>query len=132
MSLQVYVDTNVLMDFLLSRRSSSSTFLMNAVACKYSLILSDVVLAELDYNGLSGEAERLCAFFEKQRKLCLLHSTAQDRANASAIVQSESTSFNDALHGVMAERSDAQLLLTSNTKDFKHITQIRVVRPDDI
>ena len=56
----------------------------------------------------------------------------EDREKANEILQSHKTHYADALHAVIAQRSNVTFLVTKNLKDFMGLPGIDVRRPDDI
>ncbi|MDD9954556.1 MAG: PIN domain-containing protein [Candidatus Woesearchaeota archaeon] len=130
MSTTVYVDTNVIMDFLLDRRKSAATFFIRARSCEFSLVLSTLTIKELAKYHASSEVE---LFLKVLREKAVVHDiTEEDKRRAQEAVQTHDTHYADALHYVVARRVGATILLTQNTKDFLCFDDILIRGSDDI
>ena len=121
----IYVDTNIIMDFLLDRDSSSATFFYNTVRCAHRVVISDLTLKELDYQHVDAMMEIL----KQAEKLHFHHITRADKKLARKY--NARTHYNDALHAAVAKNRKVDFLLTRNIRDFRHLP-IRVRHPDDI
>ncbi len=129
MNTPVYVDTNVLMDFFLNRDSSAYAFFTKALRCAYKIIISDVVLQELHFQGLDAEAKSFALLCENVEKLEVLHATPAEKEEARQLLHI--THYQDALHKVLAKRRNVAVLVTKNTRDFR-FSDITVKRPEEM
>ena len=110
--MKVYLDTNIIMDFLEGRNKKAFEIIQASLDCKFYLIISDLVLKELDYQNMKYE------MFLKliSRKLIQVITEKEDTRKAKKYLGY--THPNDALHAVLAEKAKADKLLTQNIKDF--------------
>ncbi|MBR9700552.1 PIN domain-containing protein [Candidatus Woesearchaeota archaeon] len=130
--MKVYVDTNVILDYLEQRKNvvgenlstAAFMFFAKALRCDYYIIISDHTLIEL----LNYLEEQLAESFFKMmdRKTIKIHATPKDRELAKTIP----THFADALHIVLASRAGASMIVTRNVKDFEGL--FKTVRPEDV
>ncbi|NPA86599.1 MAG: PIN domain-containing protein [Candidatus Diapherotrites archaeon] len=115
----VYVDSNVLIDYLKNRSGPEPYYkyagwiVKLTVACKLYLAISDHAEKEvLKYV----EREVWASFLEKLRqKVRRITVTDEDREEAMSI---GSNNLPDALHAVLAARVGAEILFTRNLADF--------------
>jgi predicted nucleic acid-binding protein len=125
--MRIYVDTNVIMDFLLDRRSSAYDLFRKTFGCAYTIVVSDVVLIELEFQKM--DYENLFKLLESAHKLEIVKSTTSDINSAKLII---TTHYNDALHYLLAKRAHVECIVTSNIKDFSWFDDLSVKRPDDL
>lgn len=125
--MRLYIDTNVIMDFLLDRRSSAHELIKEALKCKHSFIISDLVVEELSFQNMDFDS--LFKILDSARKLEILKTTSEESRHARLISR---THYNDALHYFLAKRAGVDCLVTSNVKDFSWFTDLDVKRPDDL
>ena len=128
----VYVDTNIIMDFLLERDHAAYLFLDRALRCEFLIIISDVVLHELTYQGLELESSNLIQILRAGGKCIILHVSEEDKKEAKAVVAARKTHYNDALHASVACRSGCKAFVTKNLKDFTCFKDLNVKRADEI
>jgi predicted nucleic acid-binding protein len=55
----IYLDTNVIMDFLINRDSSAFNLLCRTISCEFRIIISPLVVKELHYQGHDKEMQNL-------------------------------------------------------------------------
>lgn len=119
--MRLYLDTNVIMDFLLDRHQPSTDLIMNSLRCAHELCISSVTFRELQNNNRSTEGEWFFEFCGE--KLTVLPLTAADADFADTLP----THRADALHYAVARSCDA--LVTRNVRDFPFP---RVLTPNDV
>ena len=136
MSKLIYIDTNVIIDAVKGRNNKfgknignpASDMFLQAILCKYQLIISTWLLQEL--SGL-GELDSTKMFFELAReKISVVKYTLEEKALAK---QKSPNNYDDALHIIIAEREKADYIVTRNIKHFKEIgTYIPIKNPEDL
>lgn len=129
MNIPVYVDTNVIMDFILERHSSASAFFEKVWKCKYRIITSPLVCEELRHQNISAEVfVRICAAYDKLR---IVEMTEEDKKTARQLLETYLTHYSDALHKTLAEKAGARHIITRNVKDFVCFQDISIRTPDE-
>ena len=124
--MKLYVDTNVYLDYLLERRNSNNSFKLfkDTISCKHKIIISDQVLYELSKHM---DPKNAIVFFNLiDFKLIKIKSNEYDELAAKQL----NTHFEDALHIVLAKKSDADLIVTRNIDDFEHLFKTK--RPENV
>ena len=130
--MKLYIDTNVIIDFLWNRDSSAYSLFCRALRCEFSLIISPVVLEELRFQGLAPETTTFIKLFSTADKLEIVPSTFEDRLLARKEMSGKKTHYNDALHKVLSAKSKADIFVTNNIKHFKCFSDLVVRRPDEL
>ncbi len=125
----LYLDTNVIMDFLLDRYPASTKLIEDAIACHHRIAISDLTVIELSKHGLASEAANFIRWLKVNDKVQLHTISMRDRAEATLCT---GTHYQDALHKVSAMQCRADALVTRNIRDFTCFTDIAIRRPDDI
>lgn len=123
----LYVDTNIIMDFLLNRDSSAYKVLMDGYQCKHTFIISKLVLDELAYQQV--QADSFIALSIQTNKLSIKNVEGRHTKFAQ---KQQYTHFNDAIHAGLAIEHTNGNVLTKNIKDFKEIPGIQAIHPDNI
>lgn len=123
--MRLYLDTNVIMDFLLERDSAAHLLLMRALRCEFTLVLSTLAIEELSRHQPPEEVQNVLTLLEPKLFRCA--PTSEDRIAAA---QSTVTHYADALHHIIAV-AHADMLVTKNIKDFP-FTDIPIRRPDEL
>ena len=132
----LYIDTNVIIDAIKGRRNKfgkrignpASDLFFNAILCKHKLIISTWALKELDDNAFLQDAKM---FFElTKKKIEYLKYNDEDKQKAKQKSQDKS---DDALHIVLAEKYNADYIVTRNKDHFQDIqTAIPIKKPEEL
>lgn len=123
--MKIYLDTNIIIDFISRKRKESFSLVDAGIQCKYSFVISDHTLFELARVGVSAELFlKVLAMYKKWEKCSVL---SIDLENAKKDTR---THVADALHIVLCEKTKCDCLLTSNIKDYRHYNKAKVY--DDI
>lgn len=130
--MRIYVDTNVIMDFLLGRDESAFNLFMKSLKCKHFIVISDLVLSELRFQKLENESSRFLNLCESHRKISVEKTSEADKEIARKLLLLYETHFNDALHKVLAVNAGADCIVTKNIRDFKCFDDIDVRMPDEL
>ena len=115
--MKIYVDTNVYLDFFLERSKSryAERLFRQTLHCKHQIILSDQIVSELIRNI---SIDNITALFEMlKHKIIKIKTEDEDRNYAKTL----NTHYADALHIALAKKSEAEAIITNNTKDFELI-----------
>jgi len=131
--MKIYCDTNINLDYLLERKNLSNKKISNpaykiflrTLECEFKIIISDHVLREL-YANIEVEKAKILFSFLKI-KIILVKTLNKDKIKAS-----EYSNYNDALHAIIANRFNAQIMVTRNIKDFKEFSFIKSKLPEQI
>lgn len=127
----VYVDTNIYIDFLKDRNSETGRdlgviagdFFQQVREGKFTIILSDWVERELYNNVPRNHAKMLISSLEEN--IITVNETKQDKVRAKEL---DSDDTDDARHAVLADKADADYLVTQNTTDYKNVMHLVDVR----
>jgi len=128
---KVYFDTNIYMDYFLDRRDKlrplgefAFNLIKKVITKEYKLIISDLVILELEYNGLGKEIKILIEKLIESDNLIFVKSEEEDNIKTNRIVKERRTSFNDTKHAVIANRSKTNYFVTRNIKDFEDLSDL--------
>lgn len=133
MSMLIYVDTNVYLDFLVDGRPKDFTedafqLFYRALQCEFEIIISRKIKTELRPNIQGKESSFLFNLLEP--KLRLVDVSAEDIEEAKAL---DSIDTADALHAILARKFGAELIITQNMKHFlKFSGVIKPARPSEL
>ena len=126
----IYLDTNVLMDFLMDRNSFAYSLIRKSLKCYYTIVISNLVFEELRFNNFETEAINISRLLNDSKKLVSCIVTDNDIAKAKLLTAQYKTHFSDALHKVLFIKSGAKILVTQNVRDFVCFHDIKVLKPD--
>jgi len=133
---KLYIDANVLIDMIDGRKNEfgedlsdpASKVFADAINCKYHLIFSDWMFREL-YKHKSPESTKM--LFELAKKKVILQG--YDEADKEKARELSKEHPDDALHVVLAEKSKADVIVTSNTLHFNTMpTRIPIKKPKNL
>ena len=122
MSVKIYCDTCIYLDFLFDRKSISgnrnlgeeaSYLFGRAVKCYYTIVFSDWILDELKKQVDISQYQMLSSMLEK--KIEKVAYTKEDIDRAKQLCPGH---FQDALHMILAEKTNCEYLITQNLDDF--------------
>ena len=117
MSLKVYVDTNIIMDYLLAR--TDSQFITDALKCKFHIVVSELVISELRFQNVHTQAHTLFAWLDTCKKITIVQISEKEIELGKTFLSL--THHNDALHAACAITHKVDFLLTRNMKDFEKL-----------
>lgn len=134
--IKLYIDTNTIIDATEGRRNKfgknignpAADLFLQAMTCKYHLIISTWTLEEL--NGL-GKIEQAKMFFVmvKKKTIKVFYGTKEKEQAKQRSNEYE----DDALHIIIAEREKSDYIITRNDDDFNQIgTKIPVRKPEKL
>ena len=133
---KLYIDTNIIIDAVNGRHNKfgknignpASDLFFNAFSCKHQLIISTWTLEELNWRGVSDT--RL--FFEFVKNKTINSYYVREEKEEKAIKRSKEHA-DDALHVILAEKENADYIVTRNTDHFNEIgTHIPIKKPEDL
>jgi hypothetical protein len=136
MSILVYVDTNIYLDYIEDRCNllgrplgpDAFSFFVRAVHCEFEIIISKKVLAELYGNTEVEKTRMLFALLKKK-----LRSVDISSENETAAEALDKENKNDALHAIVANKNKARYLITRNKRHFLPYSHlVEPVFPDEI
>jgi predicted nucleic acid-binding protein len=124
--MKLYIDTNVYLDFFLERRKSEHAFKIfkKTLKCKFYIILSDHILAELNNTMDLSDTQMLFSLLKP--KIILVQMNEKDKNDAKLL----NTHYADAIHIILATKAKADAIVTSNVKDFDSI--FKTYSPEDL
>lgn len=131
----VYVDTNIFIDFLKDRDSVtgrdlgavSEKFFDRVLKGEFCIVVSSWMEEEL-YNHVSeSDAKMLFSTLEDN-----MEKISYDEDDKEYVKNLDEDNWDDALHAVLADKADADVLVTQNITDYTGISLINVRKPSDI
>ena len=131
MGKKVFLDTNILIDYLASRRDyvAASTIVTMARDGNFSLLISSLSFATASYimnaHHKKTNAE-IVAMFAEFVKMC--NVTPVDSLIVNEAIASRFSDFEDAMQYYSAIREGADAIITRNSSDF-NAAQIEVYEP---
>ena len=132
MSKRVFIDTNVMLDFLGGRipfYDSIAKIATLAEKEKLSLVVSPISFATVNYFLTKFENSKIAR--EKLRKFKIISEVCSlDEQTIEKGLNSSFKDFEDALQYFSATDSECDLILTRNGKDFKK-SLLPVMTPDE-
>lgn len=130
--MKLYIDTNVIIDAIQDRNNlngknlgtAAAKIFFDALTCKHYLIISTWMLEEL-YRFVNVDDTR--ALFQMIRNnIITIQHTDEDIKRAK-----ESENYDDMLHLILAEKADADCIVTNNIKHFREFdTTIKIRKPE--
>ena len=130
--MKIFVDTNIFIDILLDREPFVEQSALVYKLCENGLIEGHI--APITVNNIhyicrkAHNTMAIKAFLHKVSRdftIAPMDSITIEKANSLSIGD-----YEDALQYAMALQVGAEYLLTRNTKDFKHMTHIKVCTPE--
>lgn len=121
MSKRIFIDTNVMLDFLGERKPFYEPIAKIATLAekeKLTMVVSPISFATVNYFLTKFENRKIAR--EKLRKFKILCEVcALDEQTIEKGLNSEIKDFEDALHYFGATESECDIIITRNGKDFK-------------
>lgn len=133
--MKVYVDTCVLLDFILDTDDGKRPF--GAIAfhffykgwnCAFELVVSDWNRSELKKYATEEEIAFLMQQFEKRHKLILVNHTKEDVEEAKKL----SDHWQDTLHLIIAKKNKCDKLITRDLGLFSFSSIFDIAGPESI
>jgi len=129
---KVFLDTNVLLDFLLDRKPFNddvAEIIEESIASSIQICVSSVTITDANY--IIGRAEGVNAANKKTAKLLKLIKV---ESVGETIIQKASDSdfkdFEDGVQNFCAIDAGHRILVTRNVKDFK-LSQLAIMTPSE-
>ena len=137
MSLKVYCDTNIFIDYFDERtdrlrplKDFAFEFFSKGWNCEFNLIISDWLLKELRNNLKEEQIQEILDRFRKKDKLIFIKEEKGDREKARKISKEN---WDDALHAILVNKAGADYLATRNIKHYAGCEElVNVVLPEFI
>ena len=134
------MDTNIYIDYFDGRVDNlrplgefAFNLLKRVLECEFQIIISSLVLDELEYNTYKENMLSLIKDLKDKNKLLIIDVNEEDIKNANKVKKERKTSYNDTLHAVLANRIKADFLVTRNLKDFEELLDlVKVVLPENL
>ncbi|MEO6882458.1 MAG: PIN domain-containing protein [Bacteroidia bacterium] len=128
--MRVYLDTNVLLDFFLKREpfyESSKSIIRMADEMKIICYTSPISISNIAYIMQKFGRDKVKNLTLKL--LSIIHLTELDKQIYIAAFNSKFEDVEDALQYFSASKTKADVIITRNTKDFKH-SSIEINTPE--
>ena len=133
MTMKVFVDTNIVLDFLLKRTGffEEARMIMvlgyNKLCNLYLSSLSFSNIAYIARKELSGDA--LCDCFSEVRELLAVSPVTQEEVDGA--IKLKAKDFEDAIQYYSAKSIGADCIVTRNIKDFQ-FSEIPAYKPEEL
>lgn len=128
---EVYVDSNIFLDFLLNRTLGykpvaeiASQFFKEALSCKYNIILSSWTIMEVNKHFPAKEFREFLDDFYTKHKIRIIRYSEQEMKQAK-----KQHHWEDILHQMLAQKSKAELIITRNIKHFQD-SEVKATLPE--
>jgi len=136
----IYLDSNIYIDYFDNRTDYlrplgefAFELIRRAISCEFKIIFSGVAAEELEYNGCSEQLSILLKRLKECDKLIFVEGEDADFQEARKLAHERDCSFNDALHAVLAHKTNAAYLVTRNIKHLQKFSDMaRIVYPENI
>jgi len=132
---KLYVDTNVFLDIIKDRKNifgvdiatPAAKMFFDAATCKFYILISKLTVEQIYRRCTYDECNTL--FNIIKNKIIVVGYDANDRINT----KNRSSNFEDAMHIILAEKSNADLIITRNVEHFLQIgTHIEIKKPENL
>lgn len=127
----IYVDTDCYIDHFEGRVDKlrplgefAYNLIRKSILCEYRIIISNIVIDELEFNGYGHKTSELISDLKEAEKLVFIEETSQDDEKARKIKRERTTPLNDTKHAVLSARSGAVFFVTRNMKDFEKLQDL--------
>ena len=131
--MKIFADTNIFIDILLDRKPFSKHSTLVYKLCENGLAeghIAPITINNIYYICRKTHNIALIKEFlykvSKDYTIAAMDSTTIEKANKLGI-----SDYEDALQYAMALQSGSEYLITRNIKDFKNITHIKVLTPEE-
>jgi len=135
MTLLVYVDANIYIDCYVESDDPlrplmelSQLFFNRGRGCEFRVVTSDWLFEELRNKLTQEQIDELFAVFYEKKKVEHVVEKPGDRARARKI----NSHWHDPLHAILAERADADYLVTRDRSGYDGYDFVQVVYPEFI
>jgi len=129
---KVFLDTNVLLDFLLDREPFNddvAEILEQSLTQSFQICVSSITITDANY--IIGRAEGSKAAHKKTKKI--LELVTVENVGESTVHKSSNSNFKDFEDGVQnfcAVEAKHQIIVTRNVKDFKE-SKLSILTPKE-
>ena len=127
----IYVDTNIYIDFFENRTEGFKPFgelarqlFDRALDCEFKIIVSQVVVEEIKDNGYTDVFNDFLNNLKSRNKILPAVFTNKDRIKANELKDLRKTPYKDTCHVILAQKVNAECLITRNIKDYENISDI--------
>ena len=135
MTEKIYLDTNIYLDYFENRHDNirplgffAYNLIRKCIEGEFKLIMSDWVIEEFGKIGDPRKIDDLIKTLKKHGSLILVKSNPRDLLKSR-----KCRNWTDALHALLAIKSDADYFVTRNIKDFLDFQDsINIIFPENI
>ncbi|MBI2129603.1 PIN domain-containing protein [Candidatus Woesearchaeota archaeon] len=127
----IYLDTNIYIDHFESRIDRlrplgefAYNLLRKSMECEYRIIISNLVIDELEFAGFKEKIRELIQDLMALDKVIAVEVTAEDEEKTRKIRKERNTTFNDTKHAVIANRVNVKFFVTRNMEDFVELQDL--------
>lgn len=127
----IYLDTNIYIDYFENRSDRlrplgefAFNLIKKALNCEYKIIVSSLVMDELDFKGFENKITDLMNSLRIMKKLIYIQETLEEIRISQKIQNQRRTPLNDTRHAVLANKYKANYFVTRNIKDFLELQDL--------
>ena len=139
--MKIYLDACIYLDYLMDRKDKmrplgefAFQLLKRTFECEFEIIISDWVVKEIDKQ--IDDNILFLEMINKLKNLKKLIKVSKSKAvekKAKILAEKYKTHLADALHIILAEKAEAEYLVTRNVKDFpSRYRKLKIVFPENI
>jgi hypothetical protein len=135
----VYLDTCIYLDYWERRTDNlrpldefAFQVLKRTVECEFEIVISDLVLAELEKYLAFDSIKAILDPLEKLKKIRLVKQSKKDLEKVSNLYYKTKIHKSDILHAIQAKKAGAVYLVTRNIEHFSKIGLIQPILPENL
>jgi len=136
---RIYLDTNIYLDYAEDRHDRlrplgefAFQLLKRAISCEFEIVISKLLLAELENQTGSEIAFRMLAALKAKHKLINVNQDRSDTSEARNIARAKGVPWQDAMHAILAKKAGAELIVTRDAHFASLSDFLEAVFPENI
>jgi hypothetical protein len=135
----IYLDTCIYLDYWERRTDNlrpldefAFQILKRTVECEFEIVISDLVLAELEKYLALDSIRTILNPLEKLRKIRIVKKSKNDLEKVSSLYYETRIHKSDILHAILAKKAGAIYLVTRNIEHFSKIGLIEPILSENL
>lgn len=136
----IYLDSNIFLDFWLDRSENgipvgdfAHQLLRSAILCRYTIVISESTIFELNRNYPGGNIEKKFDDLKKLNKIKIERVTEKHLLDAKKLAYRMKVPVHDAVHALICKEQKA-VMVTRDAHFFEKLSDIvlRVARAEEM